>query len=63
MNECRICGESDGLGAGVKLTEKGANGVNNASKLKQSELVVLPGDFVHVACRKKFINVLKYPGQ
>ena len=43
-------------GETVSLTEKGANGVNNANTLRNANIHVDAGDVVHTKCRQTFIN-------
>lgn len=55
MEKCRICNEaiSDGK-ATVVLRTKGSDGVNRASSQRGSDLVVNPGETLHVECRRNY---------
>ena len=53
---CRICLKCIDRGETVSLTEKGANGVNNATTLRNADIHVDAGDVVHKKCRQTFIN-------
>ena len=55
--EFKICKqESDKDEDFVKLRQLGADGVNSASRLKNDDVHVEAGDFVHKNCRKKYIK-------
>ena len=55
MEKCRICNESiyDGKPT-VVLQTKGSDGVNHASSQCGSDLVVNPGETLHVECRRNY---------
>jgi hypothetical protein len=53
--KCPICKEVLGDDT-VRIRGKGANGINRASELKGSTVVVSAGDEVHVSCRKVYTN-------
>ena len=42
---------------GVELTSKGSDGVNRASVQRNNDLKTIPGDKVHVDCRREYIKV------
>lgn len=56
---CKIC-KSDinvpSVSGSVCISEKGAEGINNASVARGDNIVVEKGDRVHVSCRSKYIN-------
>ncbi len=43
-------------GVVVTLREKGANGINNASKERNENIVAVPGQRVHVKCRWRYCH-------
>ena len=55
MEKCRICNEaiSDGK-ATVVLRTKGSDGVNRASSQCGRDLVVNPGERLHIECRRNY---------
>lgn len=54
METCKLCKQAVGTLDVVTLTEKGATGINNASKERKSQLSVIKGQVVHVHCRKEY---------
>ena len=55
--DCAVCGVSIDNGDQIALlTEKGADGINTASVLRDLTINVRPGEKVHVACRSRFCN-------
>ena len=54
---CGICKENiDCEKPCSRLTQKGSNSISIASKKRNDNLVVLPGQYVHVECRKQYCN-------
>lgn len=57
MDTCAICGKSLANGGPtVILREKGSNGINTASRLRNSDLRMQPGQTVHQECRRIYVN-------
>ena len=55
MEKCKICNESFiDENTLVVLRAKGSNGVNCASAQRGSRLVTIPGDRVHIECRRSY---------
>ena len=55
MEKCKICNESFSDGNTlVVLRAKGSDGVNRASAQRLSSLVTIPGDRVHIECRRSY---------
>ncbi|CAM4567031.1 unnamed protein product [Leuciscus chuanchicus] len=55
MEKCKICNESfSDENTSVVLRAKGSNGVNRASAQRGSSLVTIPGDRVHIECRRSY---------
>ena len=55
MEKCKICNESFSDGnTSVVLRAKGSNGVNHASAQRGSSIVTIPGDRVHIECRRSY---------
>lgn len=58
--KCKICGlfvNSDGdAHESVKLTQKGADGINRSSKDRNDDIQAGAGDFVHITCRQRYVN-------
>jgi len=44
----------------VKISEKAANTINEASKERGLEIKVVPGQDIHTKCRHTFTNKEKY---
>ena len=56
-HKCKICDKLiEDQNDSVKLREKGAVGVNEASLLRGGNVSVTTGDFVHKSCRSSYIN-------
>lgn len=56
-NLCVICKKEVESGQdAVKITQKGADSINEASHRRGSDVVAVAGIFVHVACRKVFTD-------
>lgn len=53
---CIICKKDNDSGGLVVLQEKGAIGINNASKLRGECVTACVGDKVHASCRKRFTD-------
>ena len=57
MDICKICNKEIDVGQStVTLTDRGSAGVNNASIERGGEAFSLPGDEVHVDCRRSFTD-------
>ena len=57
MDICKICNKEIDVGQNtVTLTDRGSAGVNNASIEREGEAFSLPGDEVHVDCRRSFTD-------
>ena len=55
MEKCKICNESfSDENTLVVLRAKGSNGVNCASAQRGISLVTIPGDRVHIECRRNY---------
>ncbi|KAK3097968.1 hypothetical protein FSP39_014885 [Pinctada imbricata] len=55
MDSCIICGGTE-AGCLLKLREKGSRGINIASKKRRDTLNAIPGQSVHLDCRKNYTN-------
>ena len=53
---CPICKERIEDGDGVKVRQKGTDGINEASVRRGDDIVVTPGCKLHLDCRKRYIN-------
>ncbi|KAH3786552.1 hypothetical protein DPMN_169273 [Dreissena polymorpha] len=53
---CCICHHAVEDNQGSKLTVKGCSGINDASLKRQDNVQAVPGNFVHIACRKTYTN-------
>ncbi|KAK3101781.1 hypothetical protein FSP39_006288 [Pinctada imbricata] len=56
MDCCPICQENIACKPSVKILQKGADGINNASLIRGDEIRVSAGDAVHQQCRKDYTN-------
>ena len=58
MNSCMICNKAIGAEESdyVQIRNEGAVGINNASEARGQSIYVSAGDFVHISCRKWYIN-------
>lgn len=56
QEKCPICEKDLITKPSVKITEKGANGINEASKQKKRNLFVSAGTEVHKDCRQTHVN-------
>lgn len=54
--QCAICKKSDTNDTLIVLSPKGAEGINNASKLRQDVIIVADGFKVHSTCRKRYTD-------
>ncbi len=53
---CIICNKNGTIENSCALTEKGTVGLNRASRERQSDLIAIAGQYVHVKCRQNFTN-------
>ena len=60
MDICVFCKESYGTEPVTTLTAKGCEGIARACELRQETVTVVPGQRVHVKCRKAFCSCTKY---
>jgi hypothetical protein len=57
LDTCVICNQSLENGSQtVKLRVKGCDGINNASRARESDVIAEVGQRVHVKCRREFID-------
>lgn len=69
VDVCVICNQKLCIvGDSVKLSEKGANSINEASRFRKSNVFATSGESVHMLCRKTFtdkknIGILKRKGR
>jgi hypothetical protein len=54
--QCAICKKSDTNDTLIVLSRKGAEGINNASKLRKDVIIVADGFKVHSTCRKRYTD-------
>ena len=59
-NTCLICCQSLANGQDhVKLRQKGSDSINAANKVRLDNITFLPGQTVHVHCRKDYCNPIR----
>lgn len=54
---CILCNKDlqNGIPA-VQLRERGCDGINKASTERETDIVTVPGQYVHVQCRRDYCN-------
>ena len=63
MSDCCLCREPLSNGkTTVTIREKGANNINEYSKLRNYSLCVEPGQTLHQDCRREYTNMKSFKG-
>lgn len=62
--ECVFCGRTlSGEEPTTKLREKGCEGIAKANVLRNCNITTVPGQVVHIKCRRIFVLRLAYPAR